>query len=313
MKVVQANTPAPQQASVSTHAAMWSTLKMLIAAIFCGVTVSLLAAGIAIVLANDAEARPIEKDIATTAVQRPDDIRANDNEEFPPTPGALLIGDGCDGMSLQAIERDWQVSIDGNRIRVRVMQAFVLPAESSQVANFHVQLPRGARLRSLAAQTQNKDLAGHLISDEQYDRLTSATYLKLTHNRLLVSHSANGTVMTSPILNLRADEVVTIQYAYEIAADGENGNSSFKLPLAPADHSADGTLAAAEHGFVSQSPLTKAAVWVEWVGRKPTKVVGLPVDADLEITKSRVEGFSWAASDIRPGASLQLAWSLQEI
>lgn len=312
MKVVQVNPQVTQPSSISIHAAMWNTAKMLMAAIFFGVSVSLLAAGIALVLANDAEARSIERDTATAAVQSTDDIQANDNEEFPPTPGALLIGDGCEGLSLQAIERDWQVSIDGKHIVVRVMQAFILPADSSQVASFHVQLPRGARLRSLAAQTQDKDFAAQLMSDEQYDRLTPATYLKLTHNRLLVSHSASGTVMTSPMLNLHADEVVTIQYSYEIAADGNGGSASFKLPLAPSDQVTDGTRAAAG-GALSKTPSTKAAVWVEWIGRKPTHVVGVPTDADLEISKSRVDGFSWAAKEIRPGALLQLAWSLKDI
>ncbi len=317
MKIVQTATQASQQGAVSMHAAMWNTVKMLIAAIFCGVGVSVIAAGIAIVLAGDAEARLVQKETASPASATPsshiDDTKVNNEEEFPATPGALLIGDGCDGVSLPAIERDWKVSIDGNRIGVRVMQAFQLPDESANVATFHVQLPRGARLRSLAAQTQDKDLAGHLMSDEQYDRLTPATYLKLTHNRLLVSHSVNGTVMTSPILNMRADEVITIQYTYEIAPDGDSESPSFKLPLAPGDHSANRIPAVADEAIASKQPPIKGSLWVEWVGRKPTQIVGLPTDADLEVSKARVDGFSWAAKDIAPGAILQLAWSLQEI
>ena len=310
MKIVRAGSQAPQ-GGVSMHAALWNTIKMLVAAIFCGLAVSFVAAGIAIVLASEAEARLLKRETTSTAPPRLDDIEADDSKEaLAATPGTLLIGDGCDSLPLQAVERDWQVRIDGNRIDVRVMQAFQLPAGSVEVATFHVQLPKGAGLRSLAAQTSGKDWSGHLISDDQYDRLAPADYLTLTRNRLLVSLASGGTIMTSPIMDLQAGEVVTIQYSYEIASDGEGGRSSFELPLAPASHSTGWIPAAAEGIHPSKSQSTKGAIWVEWGNKNPSQVWGLPVDAALEISKSRIEAFSWSTQEIEPGAQLQLVWSL---
>ena len=293
--------------------------KMLAASALCGIVFSLFAVCLTLLLMNNADAHDlhIEKHSSLTRVliqnvsQSAWVVEASPDAEV--VPGQLYVGDGCGREPLEAIDGDWLIRIHSDFVDVSVKQTFLLPIDGSTVANFHVQLPRGARLRGLAALTQNKDWAGQLISDEQYDRLTPTAYLKLTHDRLLVSHSTNGSVMTSPILNLRTDEVVTIQYTYEIAPGGDNGRPSFKLPLAPTDHSEGGIPASTTEVIVSKLPTTKGAVWVEWIGRKPMQVMGLHVDEDMEISKTSVEGFSWTVNGLLPGATLHLGWSLSEI
>ena len=188
----------------------WDFLKMLVAAVLCGLAVSITAAGITLLLTGSAEARLFQKEF-TTAVQTSEFDVAN-SDVLVPTPGALVLGDGCDGTLLNAIERDWQVRIDGERVEVRVMQAFQLPAESAEVATFHVQLIDGARLQSLAAQSSTRDWAGLVISAEEYDRLTPEEYLTLSRNKILASSSPRGTVMTSPLMGLNSGGLITIEY-----------------------------------------------------------------------------------------------------
>ncbi|MEP7154547.1 MAG: hypothetical protein ABI905_02150 [Betaproteobacteria bacterium] len=310
------NETLSQRAStISVQTALLSSLKMLAAAVVCGLAVSFAAAGIAIALSGEAEARLVQKQ-GPTAQAIADEIEAT-TDDLPAGPGTLLTGDGCDGVAIQALERDWQVRIDGNRIDVRVMQSFQVPADSAGAAIFHVQLPAGARLRTLGALTAGKDWPAQIITSEKYEQLPTATYLKLTRNALLVSTAARGTVMTSPIMNLQPEEIVTVQYTYELTMDADmrgNGQQAFTLPLdatemQPATPGRAQVRAQVRAQGRDIAAPTKAALWVEWVGKNPSQVWGLPADASLELTKTRIDGFSWAANMIEPGAFLQLSWA----
>ena len=288
----------------------WDFLKMLAAAVLCGLAVSITAAGITLLLTGSAEARLFQKEFTTTAQTNEFDVANSD--ALVPTPGALLLGDGCDGTFLNAIERDWQVRIDGERVEVRVMQAFQLPAESAEVATFHVQLIDGARMLSIAAQSSAKEWAGQVINAEEYDHLSPEEYLTLSRNKILASSSPRGTVVTSPLMGLNAGELITVEYKYVIALDSADGISAFVLPLETEEPFADSHY---NMGDNDTSPstgwqATKGAVWVEWVGRKPLRVTGLPADADVEMSTSRIEGFSWATHAIQPGAHFQFAWTM---
>jgi hypothetical protein len=322
MKMIWESRQDSQQAGAGhMHLVIWDFLKMLATAVLCGLAVSIAAAGITLLLTGSAEARRFQKEPATTAAPRAVEIEDIENDDLSPTPGTLLLGDGCDSLALTAIERDWQVRIDGKRVEVRVMQTFQLPADSTEVATFHVQLIKGARMQSLAAQSSTNDWAGDLISTDAYDRLTPAEYLSLSRNRILASHSLQGTVMTSPMLGLKSEEAITIEYTYVMTLDDVNGSSALVLPLeadgdyavngrAPVDSDRASPTSLMSPPGSATKPAVRGAVWVEWIGSKPSRVMGLPAEADLEISKSRIEGFSWATREIQPGARFQLSWEL---
>ncbi len=313
------NTQASQQAGPARmQLVVWDFLKMLVAAILCGLAVSITAAGITLLLTGGAEARPLQKAPVMAAAQTIAHIIDRDDAEtddLSPTPGVLLLGDGCESISLAAIERDWRVRIEGNLIDVRVMQTFQLPAEAVEVATFHARLMKGARMQSLAAQSSTQDWAGHVISADEYDRLTPAQYLKLSRHQLLTSHSPRGVVMTSPFLGLKSGDLITIEYAYEMTLDSADGPATFMLPLEAADEYAANSLPMVDRGGAlsynrTNTGPTRGAVWVNWIGHKPSRVTGLPVEADLDVSMSRVDGFSWAIREIQPGARFQIAWTL---
>ena len=318
MKTIWESTNASTQAGAArVHLVIWDFLKMLVAAILCGLAVSIAVAGITLLLTGSAEARLVQKERVAPEATRVHETENAEIDDPSPTPGALLLGEGCENIVLNAIERDWQVRIDGKHVEVRVMQTLQLPAESTEVATFHVQLINGARIKSLAVQSATKDWAGHLLSADAYERLTPAENLNLSRNRILASHSSRGTVLTSPLLGLKSGEAITIAYTYVMTLDVADDSFAFILPLEAEDkYNATGLPAFANHDAVTSSTRstrwqsTRGAVWVEWVGRKPTRVMGLPAEADLEISKSRIGGFSWTTHEIQPGARFQLAWTL---
>jgi hypothetical protein len=98
--------------------------------------------------------------------------------------------------------------------------------------------------------------------------------------------------------------------------DGADGISAFVLPLEAAEEYTDHGLpvtAKGEGNFPDKgrnAHPTRGAVWVNWIHHRPLRVFGLPVEADLETSNSRIEGFSWATREIQPGARFQIAWAL---
>ena len=318
MKMIWESRQVAQQAVTGRkHIVAWDFLKMLAAAVLCGLAVSIAAAGIALLLTSSAEARLFQKEPVTAAsnsIAHTSEVDELEIDDLSPAPGALLLGDGCERTSLNAIERDWQVRIDGKRVEVRVMQTFQLPVEPTDVATFHVQLIKGARMQSLAAQSSTKEWAGHMISADEYDRLTPAEYLSRTRSRLIVAHSPRGTVTTSPFLGLKSEDLINIEYTYVMNLDAAGGKSTFILPLEASDDYVGIGRPSADHDgafpLSRKSTTTRGAVWVEWIGSKPRRVMGLPVDADLEFSKSLIEGFSWSTREIHPGARFQLDWAL---
>ena len=291
---------------------IWDLLKMLVTAVLCGLAVSIAAAGLTLLLSGNAEARLFQKESATSALTTAAEKVEMQSGDPSPAPGVLLLGEGCESITLNAIERDWQVRIDDKQINVRVMQAFRLPAEAVEVATFRVQLIRGARMVRLAAQSPTKDWAARVISADQYDRLTPTEYLKLSRDQILASASPRGTVVTSPFIGLKADDLITIEYSYVMDAQSVAGFLSLVLPLeAECENGVDGSPAAGTDGLpaLPAKPATRGAVWVEWIGNQPTRVLGLPIEADVELSQTRIQGFSWATDEIEPGARFHLAWA----
>ena len=95
---------------------------------------SVVIAGLTLVLANTAKAGTLQKNatvdaISTQALQAPPAL-------LKPVAGGLYIGGGCDQESVVAVERDWRVKIDNYATEVRVMQTFLMPADGPTVAFF---------------------------------------------------------------------------------------------------------------------------------------------------------------------------------
>lgn len=309
MKMTSANRSAPFQAgSGHRHFAAGELFKMLAMSILCGLAVSIAAAGITLLLTRTAEAQPVQ--IAPSA--SPGDKRiaddGDDHEEIPPAPGILLLGEGCEAVVVNAIERDWQVRINASSVDVRVMQTFQLPADPPEAAFFQLQLVRGAHMKRIAAQTAAREWTGDLISMDEYERLSPAAYLQRSRHRLLATQTGHGTVMTSPFLGLKANELLTIEYTYAMTLEAQSGATGLALQLDAGEERlprADDRV----HGDIAAHAI-RGAVWVEWTGRHPSRVIGLPVDADIEQSASQIEGFSWTTGALEPGARLQLSWSI---
>ena len=313
----QSRSASPSSTTTHTQLVIWDFLKMLVTAAIGGLLVSVAVTGITLLLTGNAEARMFQKELQTAVLMEVVETDEMESDVPPPAPGMLLTGEECESTALAAIERDWRVRISDKRVDVRVMQTFRLPAKSPEVATFHVQLIRGARLYRLAAQSSTQDWAGQVITADRYDRLTPVEYLELSRHQILASHSSNGAVMTSPFIGLKSADLVTIEYSYEMILPATGDISTFDLPLeAEEERGINRTPAIdADNGFALPAtpvtrPVIRGAVWVEWIGNKPTRVIGLPVDADLEVSKARIEGFSWVTDEIQPGARFHLAWMM---
>ncbi|MBL8522356.1 MAG: hypothetical protein JNN20_01580 [Betaproteobacteria bacterium] len=289
---------SPQAAVDRMHYVVWDFLKMFTAAVLCGLAVSVVAASLTLLLSQPAEA------ITPKAVQ--EDVQE-------PTHGALIVGHGCEGMTIDAVERDWHVRIDGRAIEVRVMQTWVLPQDVEGPAVFQVRLPRQARLKSLSAITQDREWGGRTINLTDYERLSAAEYRKLTRNHLLVVQSANAHITSSPMMDLHAGEVVLVQYSYTVHAQSAQGVERFELPLQGRDPDETLDEYAADYGGAiapTRRPATAGSVWVEWTGRKPHRLVEIPRNSSLDRVENRIEGISWSSPALQPGESLRLSWAM---
>lgn len=292
---------SPQAAVDRLHFVVWDFLKMFTAAVLCGLAVSIVAASLTLLLSRSAEA-------ATP--------KNAQDESQQPTPGALIVGDGCDGMPLEAVERDWHVQIDGRKVEVRVMQTWKLPEGVDGPAVFQVRLPRDARFKSLSAMARDREWSGRAISPADYEKLSSLDYQKLTRNQLLVVQSADADITSSPIMGLRSGEIVLVQYSYVITAQSATGferAEGFELPLQERDPAAWWDKNMADDGDAlapTRRPNTAGSVWVEWTGRKPVRLVDMPRNASLDRVANRIEGFSWTTPALQPGEQLRVTWPL---
>ena len=166
MKMTWANkNTSPQQAAGRAQLALWDFLKMLFAAVICGVVVSIVGAGLAVLLAQDAYAitfAPFSGAANTNEVKVDEDASTS----MQTSSGMLFIGDGCGSEAdiVDAVERDWKVTINGKNIDVRVMQAFIMPDNEAMAATFGALLPSGAAL-----ETTGTRITGLSWSTDQID------------------------------------------------------------------------------------------------------------------------------------------------
>ena len=232
------------------------------------------------------------------------------------TPGTLLATRTCDGFAMEATERDWYVRIEGNVIHVRVMQTWIMPTDFEGDAVFTVTLPTGANLRTLSAQTANREIAARVIPQHEYERMRPADYLQHTREQLFAIKTQGGSVRTSPIPGLVADDTMVIQYTYTVnaAATGNGAGTARSLifPLQENDNvgaAAEAIMSGSADALTpTRRPATPGTVWVEWAGQKPVALIATPHAAEIDHGVTGIDGLNWYTPAIQPGEKFNLRW-----
>jgi hypothetical protein len=281
-------------------------IKMFAAAIGSGVAVSLVAAGVTLLLARNADAAVSR---ATPTVQAPDvTARVFDQADASGEPGGLFIGGACDREAVDVIERDWQIRIDGNKAEVRVMQSFLMPSDAPTSAFFEATLPRGAVFKSLKSHAAKQSREAKLM------RATASHGRAAADVRIVAGKTDftmwfdrdTNTVTTEHIPHLVAGETITVEYRYAIDIDNKHPERILNLALA-------GTQTESYDAHFRGKPATVAAsVWVEWVGAKPQHLRGLSGDYAVETAPDGVVGLSWFSPALTAGHKLTLAWDANQ-
>ena len=301
MRMIWARRKASPQPGVDRmQFVMLDFLRMFLAAVLCGIAVSVIAAGLALVLAHDAYAATSNEASTSLAVSNTD-VNEESAIAMRPYPGGLLISSGCDGEIVDAIERDWKVSINGKHIDVRVMQTFVVPAGDASAATFNALLPAGAKLLRLTAHTVGGVWQGKIFDSNAYFELTAMDFRKLARQGMLIVQNDDGAISTDAIINLAAAESVDIEYTYRLIAEESGPSHGLTVTLAN-----DNLLS----GQSSSSRAMSGSVWVEWQGRKPARLTNMPGGASLEMQGSRISGLSWTSRQLSSGKPFHLGWSM---
>ena len=303
MKMTWASKKAsPQQAVSRGQFALWDFLKMFFATVICGVVVSIIAAGLALVLAQDAYANTFPP-VNGTANASQARLDADTSIAMQPSPGMLFIGDGCgnEADGVDAVERDWKVTINGKNIDVRVMQTFVMPNVEAAAATFSALLPTGARLLRLTAHTTATIWPSKVFDANSYAQLSSADFRKFSRKGLLIVQDDDGAISTEAIINVSATEAITIEYTYRITADETPDAQLLNVSLANYN--------SAENQNANQKS-ARGTVWVEWLGKTPSKIVNVPSGAALEATGTSITGLSWSTDQLDSARRFQLEWSM---
>ena len=297
-------TEARSATSPATHAnlphfAMWDFLKMFLAAITCGVAVSLIAAAVALVLAGNASAA--QRSPAVVVENSSEDTPDIGDDLLQPYPGTLFIGNDCAADVVEASERDWNVTINGKNIDVRVMQTFIVPDTEAIAATFSALLPPGARMLRLNAHTSGNLWQGKIFDADSYGKLTAADFRSRARRGHLIVQNDDGAISTDAIINIVPNEAMTIEYTYRIALDETGASHSLMLTLTNGNTSIDS---------IAEKSATSGTVWVEWKGKKPAQLFNVSSGAALETAGSTITGLSWEAPQLDRDTRFQLAWSM---
>ena len=293
---------SPQQAVGRGQFALWDFLKMFFAAVICGVVVSIIGAGLAVVLAQGAYAITFPP-VSGAANTNEAKVDADSSTAMQPSPGMLFIGDGCGSEAdiVEAVERDWKVTINGKNIDVRVMQTFIMPNGEAAAATFGALLPTGARLLRLTAHTTATIWQSKVFDANSYAQLNIADFRKFSRKGLLIVQDDDGAISTDAIINFSATDAITIEYTYRITADETPDTQLLNVSLANYN--------SAENQNANQNS-ARGTVWVEWLGKTPSKIVNVPRGAALEATGTRITGLSWSTDQLDSARRFQLAWSM---
>jgi len=234
------------------------------------------------------------------------------DDTITPTPGSLYVGDGCEGVPLMPMEREWFVSIKGEVAEVQVQQTFSVPPAYQQDNDdgddlrdarsgpwFHALLPKGAQFISITVDAQHGRRIGRWIGEADRDDTE-----KPLNNGDIRTYTYTGGGVTSlssePITALVEGETVVITYRYQIPVASSGAGRQLRLVLAPE--------AFDETGDQSITQLPAGAVWVEFKDAVAPALQRVPVGATVERRRGNIVGLSWASQHISPSEEFVLSW-----
>jgi hypothetical protein len=319
---MKTNTPQ-QTLNIATRANFATTdlLKLLAGAIASGVAVSFAAAGLALALAGSANATPMAKSAVIMSVPQKNVDSTIDSEMTTEAnadsfPGSLRIGGGCDSEPIDAQEREWLVSIDGNKAKVRVIQSFNMPLDGGTVAFFDAALPGKAELIDLSIQSGGRTWQGRVMKADAMAKLDRDGFRALDAKGVVLMWVDAGYVSTDQIVNLVAGEVVTVEYTYAIKIETQKTEGSIVINLAPHRMvDASGGTGEGITQSTNQRPNEKPApvsgtVWVEFVGALPKQVRSAKNTLILDQSPAGIRGGSWFSPALDKAEKFIITWDL---
>ena len=231
------------------------------------------------------------------------------DDTITPTPGSLYVGDGCEGVPLTPIEREWFVSIKGDVAQVHVQQTFVIPVAHQQDVDdvrgarrgpwFHALLPKGAQFISLTVDAQQGRRIGRWIDSSRDDDPDAP--LENGDIRTYTYTGGNVTSLSSePITALVEGETVVVTYRYQMPVSSSGAGRQLRL-----------VLAAEDFDETSDQPTTQSpagAVWVEWRDAVAPILQRVPVGASVERRRGNIVRLSWASQHLSPSEEFVLGW-----
>jgi hypothetical protein len=282
-------------------------VKLFAGAVASGLAVSLIAAGIALVLSGSAEASPSAKPALVKSLPQLTSGKTGSDEfeqDADTVPGSLKIGGGCDSEPVDAIEREWMVSIDGATAKVRVMQSFTMPKDAGTVAFFDAVLPAKAKLVDLKVFGGERTWEGRVMTAEAMAKLDREGFRKLDEKGVVLMWVDSRYVSTDQLVNLVPGETVTVDYTYAIAVEGKDGTGALVLNLAPRNMPGAGTTLHDKPAPVS------GTVWVDFVGALPKKIKRADSALVLDESATGVHGASWFSPALDKAETFSIAWDL---
>ena len=231
------------------------------------------------------------------------------DDTITPTPGSLYVGDGCEGVPLMPMEREWFVSIKGDVAQVHVQQTFAIPVAHQQDADdvrgarsgpwFHALLPKGAQFISLTVDAQQGRRIGRWIDSSRDDDPDAP--LENGDIRTYTYTGGNVTSLSSEaITTLVEGETAVVTYRYQVPVASSGAGRHLRLALAAED------LDETSDQPTTQSPA--GAVWVEWKDAVAPMLQRVPVGASVERQRGNIVGLSWASQHLSPSEEFVIGW-----
>lgn len=297
-------------------------LELLAGAVVSGLAVSLAAVGVTLVFASNADASPSAAPVLVTSVVIADGgkyVEPTSNASINAVPGSLKVGGGCDAESIDAIEREWMVSIDGSLAKVRVMQSFTLPAAAAGdniAAFFDTVLPDNAKLIGLKVHGSQRTWEGQIMTAESFAKLDRDGFHALDEKGVLLMWVDSRYVTTDQIIDLAPGETITVEYTYSTSVIDKQGNATFALNLASRemrDGMSDGSTAPSD----KPAPVS-GTVWIDFIGNLPKQLkrqensndVGKNRAVVLDDSPAGIRGVSWFSAALDQAETFSIAWEM---
>ncbi len=297
-------------------------LELLAGAVVSGLAVSLVAVGVALMLASNADASPSAMPLLVTSMPIADagkHIEPPSNASIHAVPGSLKVGGGCDPEPIDAIEREWMVSIDGILAKVRVMQSFTLPVAAGHgttAAFFDTVLPDNAKLIELKIHGSQRTWEGQIMTAESFAKLDRDGFRALDEKGIVLMWIDSRDVMTDQIADLAAGETITVEYTYTTSVIDKRGNAALTLNLASREMF-DGANRPDAAASDKPAPVS-GTVWIDFIGGLPKQLKGQENSKDIDKNRAvalddspaGIRGASWFSASLDQAETFSIAWDL---